>query len=103
MNVKKIFSVILIWLFTNHALASATCTGKITAIVKWSGSEDLSILIEETGRYIKFKDKTAISMALAAHAAQKTVTVYMSQDSITSCSEGWPHYTYHNGYFKVVN
>jgi hypothetical protein len=103
MNIKKMFSVILIWLFASHALASVTCTGKITEVVKWSDSEDLSILIENTGRYIKFNDKTAISMASMAFAAQKTVTVHMGQDSITSCSEGWAHYTVHNGYFKVVN
>ncbi len=100
---KQIFAVILMAVMATSATAGVTCSGKITEIVKWSDSEDLSILVENTGRYIKFQDKTAISMALTAYTAQKTVTVLMSQDSITSCQEGWPHYTAHVGYFKVAN
>ena len=81
--------------------AGATCSGKILDVVKWSGSEDLSILLENTGRYIKFVDKTAISMALTAFSAQKNVAVHMSDPAITTCNEGWAHYTVHAGYFRV--
>ena len=85
------------------ALAEVTCEGKILDIVKWSDSEDLSIKLENTGRWVKFQDTTSISMALTAFAAQKTVSLYMNSTNITQCNEGWPHYTVHAGYFLVKN
>lgn len=88
-------------LTTMSVNADVTCSGKILEVLKWSGSENVSIMLENTGRYIKFTDKTATSMLLTAFSAQQNVIVYMNDDSITTCNDGWAHYTVHNGYFKV--
>ncbi len=84
------------------ANASTTCTGKITEVVKWSNSDGMSILIEGTDRYIRLVDETLISMALAAHMANKPVLVSWSPDDVTQCNNGWAHYRVLSGYFKVM-
>ena len=99
----KIVFLTLIFLVSFSANSSVTCSGKITEIVKWSDTENLSILIDGTKRYLKFIDTVEKSVLLAAYMAQKTVTVHLAQDSITSCVEGWPHYTVYSGYFKITD
>ncbi|NQY65877.1 MAG: hypothetical protein HRT38_19755 [Alteromonadaceae bacterium] len=101
MNVIKIIIIGFALLTTMSVNASMTCSGRILEVVKWSGLEDISIMLENTGRYIKFTDKTAISMILTAFSTQKNVVVLMDYDSVTSCNEGWTHYTIHKGYLKV--
>lgn len=103
MKLKILLNAFLLLAFAINVNAAVTCSGKVTEIIKWSGSEDMSILIEGTGRWLKFTDKTAISMAITAYSAQKTVTVHLNNDNITTCNEGWAHYTPHAGYFKVSN
>ncbi len=103
-NIFKYLVCVFIISISSTAKADVTCTGTIKEIVKWSGSEDISILLSNTGRYIKFTDNTSKSLLLAAYAAKKTVTINMGQDHITSCDEGWGHYTVHSsGYFKIAD
>ena len=98
---KKIIAALLVALASLPASASVTCTGKIKEVVKWSGTEDVSILLSDTGRHIKFNDKSSISLILTAYAAQKNVTIFMDYDDVNTCNEGWPHYRIHSGYLKV--
>jgi hypothetical protein len=45
--------------------------------------------------------KSDESMALMAFASNRDVHIYMSEDSVTKCVEGWPHNKKLKGYFVV--
>ena len=102
MNMIKKIVFLGITLFASmHVPADVNCSGKITEVVVWSSSNELSILLEGTNRYIKLTETSAITAAMTAFAAQKTTYIYFNNDNINQCHEGWPHYTLLQGYIRV--
>ena len=103
---KSIIAIFLMFL-VNDTYASVLCSGKIHAVYKWDSMDTLSIILnldgEQKTRWINMPTKSDESMALMAFASNKPVRVYMSEENITECVDGWSHNKPLVGYFIVLN
>ncbi len=89
----------------NMAYGSVNCRGTIKEIYKWDNFETFSVKIEISGQgvtnWLSMPSKSDESMALMAYASQKPVHVYMSEDGVTNCIDGWSHNKKLKGYFVI--
>jgi hypothetical protein len=102
---KHLIFLIAFTLLVAPAHAAVGCSGKISQIYKWDNFETISILVEIPNkgvtRWLSMPTKSDESMALMAFASNRDVHIYMSEDSVTKCVEGWPHNKKLKGYFVV--
>ena len=98
-----LFSLVLF--FSSTCLASVKCNGTVAEVYKWNNFETISILLDVTNhgksRWISMPTKSDEAMALMAFATQSPVEIYMSEDNITSCIDGWSNNKALKGYFVV--
>jgi hypothetical protein len=101
----KVFLGLVLLVGINVASGAVQCTGKISNIYKWDSFERLSIIIEIEGQgktnWISMPTKSDESLALMAFASGHSASVYMSEDSVTTCIDGWGHNKVLKGYFIV--
>lgn len=97
--------LILLLICSANVSASVNCIGTIDQVYKWDNFESISILVNlnSGGRtnWISMPTKSDESMALMAFASGKNIRVYMSEDSVTNCIDGWAHNKKLKGYFLI--
>lgn len=88
-----------------NSYAAVVCHGKVKDIYKWHNFETISFRLEMADKvatkWIGLPGKSEESMVLLAFASNKDVAVYYSEDSVTSCVNGWGDNKVIKGYLKV--
>ncbi len=90
--IRKLLALLAFALLCGTASATATCTGTIKAVMKWSTATTLSTQVLMTSGYTRWftlPSKSDEAQALTALATGLPVTVAWTASDVTTCTAGW--------------